>query len=986
MDPDEAKAFLEQSSLQGVPAGVSPLQQPLVTPPGQPPGFTGPPTSTLGIPGLEVPKDPFGVQAKYRRETEEPGVPLDVSTGSSPWERFWVGSMRDPETALTYMQKKYGPKNVRLDKGGDFVFRIPDKDTGKPKDIKFKPMDMSFGDVAELASAIPEVAGGILGIMSARKVPALGKLGGFTRDVVAGALGGEAAGAVKDIGLNVAEQGTPQIAETLKQRGVASAEDVGIGAATYGAGRFFKFMGAPFTGQRGPVQFKLQEARDYFKNNPRYGIDVPISASEATGSPILGRSEVYTEIQPGGFGPLKKLKGQQEKALLDLQNVMTGATPTPSDEEIVRRVEHAVGPALATQEKGVEAATKALTAAGETELGNIATARTMPARQLYRDVVGREVRSAVQAKQAAAMAEADRLYAEADRFGAKNKIIDGTPLQAKLRTILKSLPSAEVDKPSPILGPTGRPLMTRTTETLEKWPPEKLLGRIREILAMKNPEFSISDLKQMRRDIYDDITRGQGVPDLGAHYLSQIGGAITDTMKDAVNKMPTSDLKRALLAADKHWKDNVVPFDRPGITELFRKEGETGFISDDDVVSRIFSTAKSPSVSLQNYNLMRETLGASSPQFQKVKRTLIDHILESNRKGGEFIDPGTLVQSLHDLRTNYRAVADDVFGPKLNDMFKQARYLQYAKDSKIPADELDALMRDPNPTAAKLKDLVLKQQRLDDTYRNGLLKDVSKNMLNPGSVNPSEFVSRFLENPKTSTSEIKQVMGMLAHTPSLLEDIQSKAIENILNSSTRRLTANDIAHAFVAQSSRVPSAAGLVKSVSDMGGPEKLKALIGPEKFNDLEQFFNLVRGTEYKYASSGYTMAGAFAATSTVKALEHLDLWRFAKPTMANWFVAKMLTNPVFRQWAGHVPANPDPGFISLFLSSPAFLKEVAKDYPGSSGLMFVSALKEGMDQWLGQRQQNRAPISQGLLPDEDQRRQDLRRFLEMSAPSPNR
>jgi len=974
MDPKEAADLLEKArqetgSLE--PVAVGDLV-PSAEPPSAPQGFPS---------GLQ-PASPIETmlqqrEKKYRAAEEQPGIPLDLETGASPWERFWVGSMRAKEDALAHMQQKYGPKNVRLDREGDFIFRVPDSETGKPKDIKFHPDHMTVGDFAALASAVPEIVGTLAAIRGGRGIPGVGKLkgfGGVTRDVLAAAAGGEATGAVKDVAMHELERGQSDIPETLAERGKMALTDVGLGYAGFGAGKFYKFLGAPFAGGRGPIQFDAAAAKEYFKNHPRYGIDVPLTASELTGSPLLGRAEVYTEIQPGGFGPMKALKEKQQAALLQIQKQMMGAATPPSLEEIGARMEHALEPQIAPAEAAVRAGIKELQQAGTARVGNIVTALTTPARQLYREATGKEVRDKVLALQKTEMKKASQLYAQSDALGAKDKIVDGTDLQNRFRDILKQLPSAEVTKEAPtgLVDVFGRPTTQRVTakQTLENWPPSKLLARLREITAMKDPKFSISDLKQMRADIYDDLARGQGVPDLGAHYLSQMGNAITASMKEAVDKMPNDALKKSLLAADKHWKERVVPFDRPGITELFRREGEAGFVPNDEVISRIFTTAKSPAVSIQNWNLMKETLGAASPEFTKIKRALADHIIEGSRfPGDQFIDPEALSSTLSGLQRNYRSIAEEVFGPRINELFKEEKFLSYGANPKISSEDLAALLSDPSPTRAKLQALITKQAKLDDLYRNEILRSVAKGRLPETAINPREFAARFIDNVKTNPNDIKQVLGMLKGQPALLEDIQAKALETLFRDSAMKISAGNISRVLAGNASGVASNIGFAKALSEEGAGKKLELLLGPEKFNDLKEYSKLLAGTEYKYAASGYQMAGAFAATHTVKALEQLKLLQFAKPTVANWFVAKLLTSTPFRQWAGHVPANPDPGFVSLFLTSPVFLREVQKDFPGSAASPFIAAVKEAMDEWVrGVKERHDATADIG---DEAQRRQ---------------
>lgn len=962
MDSDSALEFLT-----GQPSGptLEPLGKLDAT------NFVASPTASVTdtnqplLPAPEIPDINKEFKERYLKQNQAPGITLDPDTGASPWERFWVGSMRDKETALSYMQQKYGPKNVRYDKQGDFIFRVPDPENpGSEKDIKFSPNSITLGDFAALASAVPEAAASVLAIIKGRQIPKIGAMkgiGGVARDTLLGAAGAETAGAVKDVALNTLERGQPDIGETLQERGKMAAQDVAIGAGTYGAGRVFKFLASPFARKRGQVQIDMERAREFFKNNPAYDVDVPVTASEATGNPLLGRAEVYTELQPGGYGPLKALKAEQEAALQDLQKKITGIAPPVSDEEIARRVENALAPAIEAQEQAVRGAAKDLATAGEQRVQSLSSQLSTPTRELYRDVVGRQVRQGVLARQQAAMDVGRKLYADADALGAKDYIIDGTGLQNSFRKILSGLPKAEVDKIVMTPGPMGipTPSTVRASQRLESWPPSRIIQRLQEITSLKNPKFSVSDLKQMRSDIYDDLQRGEGVPDLGAHYLGEIAKSIGDEMEKAVSKLPGGQLKAALQVADKHWKEKVVPFNRPGITELFRREGEQGFIPDDEIISRIFTTASSPSVTLHNYDLLKQTLGPASPEWLKVKRTLLDHLIESSRDNATgFIDPQQLSKTLTDLRTRYRTVSDDIFGTKLNDFFREAKLMDYGplkstgyvQEAKLAPEQLQQLLSDPSPTTAKLRAMVVAQRKLDDTYRNDILKQVSQNKIS-GGLNPSEFVSRFVNNPATKLSDLKQALDLMP--PSLKEDIQAKAIESFFARSGKKIGANDVSRAFAGQVSQVPSAVGMVKALGDKAGVERLKLLVGPEKFEDLRQYAHLIAGTEYKYAASGYTMAGAFAATHTVKALENLELLKFAKPTIANWVLAKILTNGAFRRWAGNIPKNPDPGAMSLFFTSPTFLSEVSKDFDKSGAQDFISGLKEAMDKWASAKSQ---------------------------------
>jgi hypothetical protein len=911
----------------------------------------------------------------YIKSNQADGVPLDIETGISARDKLMLSFRRKKEDQTDYLKNRYGEDNVRTDSNGDFIVRTLGQD-GKPVDLKVNESEMHSKDLLSLAGAVPEVVGGILAIKQGRGLPGIGKLGGVSglqRDVLASALGGEAAGAVKDIGVGALdEKQVPDLSEIAKTRAEMGVGDVALGEATLGAGRLFNALRSPFDSSRGPVQRKMIEAQDYFKQNPKYNTDVPLTAGESTGAPILTRTEAYMEKLPGGGTPFKELKGKQEDALRSLQQQMMGKIPM-ADEPLGRNMIDALMQKVAPAEESVSQAAQQVGKVGTRNIENIIGQVTTPERQSFQEETGKVVRDAVTAKRDAVKSEADRLYeAVRNAPGGEGKVFDAEPLQERFKDILKRLPSPEASTqvPTGILGPSGTPITRTATgqEVLKEFVPPNVLSRLQRVADLKDAKFSLSDLQQMRREVYDDISKGEGVPGLGTHYLADIGKAITGAIDEGVSQLPSSDLKTALQSANQFYKEKVIPFNRVGLTELFRNPDEAGHISDSEVISRIFSGGKAT----ERYNLMKEVLGEGSPELAKMKRSMLDTIIDSSRVDGEnTIDPKKLVQNLTRLRVDAPSVAQDMLGGKINELFREAKFLEYKPGDKIDAQQLQNLLKSRSPTAKALQVLVDAERQRDSLYQNEIYKMLKSGELSKSGLNPVQFVNRFLDAAKPS--DIKQVMYALRGNPELVQDIRAKTIEKIFRNAARAAQPEDVGKLLSDDPTRIVSGTSVFKQIENPLFRQKLKTIIGPEIFNDLEHYIHLQAGIQYKEQS--FASAGGLAAGMQIANLTRHGPFRYLYEATKDWVVASLLTRPPLRQWLSSVPSTSEPGVISSLLTSPQFLRAVAQDFPGAKGSFIVNDIKNSVNRW---NQQQGPQKQQQQQPNGFQDREKARQFLQ--------
>lgn len=919
-------------------------------------------------------------QQRYIAANKELGVPLDIETGVSPWEKFVMGFHRERDNQVQYLQNKYGADNVRTDSQGGLIVRVADSQTGKPKDLKVDEWNMSAKDLLELAGSVPEVAAGVVATLKGRQLPGVGGLRGILglqRDIAATAVGAETAGAIKDVASSLVTKGPSGVEDVpriAKERAAMAAGDVALGEVTMGGARLFNFMKAPLAGSRGRVQFDAIAAQKYFKD--KYGIYVPLTIGESTGSPIASRTEAFYEELPGGGTPFKEFRAQQEDALRQLQTIMMGKTP-PSEEALGRDAMKAIMDKIAPAQEAVAQSQKVLGKVGTHQIENIFASATAPERQAYQSQVGKEIRESVIAKRDAAKAEADRLY-EAVRAapGGSGRVFEGEGLQNRFKDILKNLPSAEsiTEVPTGIVGPAGEPILRTETgqQLMKEYVPPNILSRLRSVVDLKEPKFALQDLQQMRREVYDDIAKGEGVPGLGTHYLNDIGKAITGAIDDEIAGMPSGKLRSALDAANKHYKEKVVPFQRIGLTELFRGDAEAGYVTDSEVISRVFSGGKAD----QRYGLMKETLGEASPQFANLKRAMADRLIATSRlEGDSLIDPKKLVQNLTKLRTDTPEIADDIFGGKINEMFRQAKFLEYAKGAKIDAAELQQLLKNKSPTVKAFQQLITDEAKRDKLYSNQILKDVANGSLADKPLNPTEFTNRFLDN--ASPSDVKQVMYMLRNNQPLVEDIRAKTVEKLFRDAARSATPGDLGKLLAGDPTRIVTGTSVFNQMEAPPVLNKLRSILGPDVFKDLNEYI-LLEGARQEKARA-FKSAGGLAAGMQIANMTRRGPLTYLYDAGKDWIAAKLLTSTPMRAWLSSVPSSLDPGAVSLLLSSPPFLEAVAKDFPGVKGAAFINAVKDSVDRWTSKQSKlpQRQPDTEDLRI--QQRRRDAERLLDM-------
>lgn len=915
-------------------------------------------------------------EQQFIKRNTQGDVPLDVQSGLSGWDRFNLSFRREQANQVALLQKKYGKDNVRLSDGGDLIVRALDSETQKPKDILVDERNITVKDLLDLGGAAPELAASILAMRSGQASPTIGKavlkgIPGMLRDVFTSAAGAEAAGAVKDVAANLVDRGEFNLGDVASERAKMFAGGVVVGGALIPVGKLFSFMESPLNSARGPIQFNAMAAAKELES--KTGVKIPLTVGESTGSPLFSRTEVFMEKQPGGSTPFSEFRQKQEDALRKLQAIIMGREPM-SDEDLGVKLLQSLRSEVAPIEVGVEAARKDVQSTAQSAIESGLSSLTSPIRRIYPEAVGNEIRAAVTSVRDSAKAKADALYDAVRSIpGGAGASFDAAGLKDSFKKILESLPSPEsvTQVATGIVDEFGNPILRSETgkEVLREFVPPNVLARLKSVTSLKDAKFSLSDLQQMRREVYDDIAKGEGVPGLGTHYLAEIGKSLTKSIDDGVSAMPGGQLKTALAAANQHYKEKVVPFNRSGLTEMFRSADDPGNMTGSQIFSKLFSGDRA----VQNYNMLKETLGESNPAFVGAKRAILDRIVENSKLvGDDVLDANSFLKNLSNFNRDYREISDDIFGGQYGAIARQAKFMGAAEEgAKISESELQKLISDKSLTGSKFQDLIVKQQKLDDLYKNDIFSMVKKGKVE--NVKPGELVSRILSTSKTSPEEINQLVGVISKDPELLADVRSKFVENIFRGASRNATSADIDRVLAGDSTRIVSGTGVFKELENPGVRDRVISILGKDAYENLISYMKVEAAREVKQDS--FKSAGGIAAGAQIANLTKRGPLRYLDQSIKNFIVAKTLTNETLRNWLSRVPST-DPAGVSLVMSSVPFLQAVEREFSSDSDSI-VSKIKGSIDRWTHEKTE-----AYGKKQEQDRRAQ-FESFLNQSTNS---
>lgn len=830
------------------------------------------------------------------------GAPLDITTGLSSYDRFQLGLHRTEEDQRRYLEgRKY--ENIRKATDGQWIVRAQG-DSG-PVDLVADPLGVDAGDWAELGASAPEIIGSFAGLGAARLVPKLGQVKGFVggaRDVLTGAAGSAAAGAIKDIATRTLEGAPANLPQVGKDAAVTGAMDTLFGTAIGGGMFVARFRRNPWVKSRTDVQFDaLRAQREIADKN---GIFIPLTPAEMTSSPSLVKREAFVEQVPGGSTRFQAFRRKQQAALNLFQEVMFGSRVPDADvvgQQAIRALQMTTGATDAT----VDAARINLSKAALHEMEEAAATQSLSERSLGQIFTGDALRNRVFALKSEAKAVDDALFGRVRELGGDQPIFEGTGLADDAAALRKDLPRSFEGIP-----PTVPARAVSGAPTSVPFSTPGVLKILDELEAGRGHLYRLSELQQMRQSIYDDIGKGNALPGYNTHHLSRIGKALTKAIDDGVSKMPTSDLKDALVAANKHHIEQVLPFGRKGIAQMFVRDGEPGYRGSAQLAKDFAFGAEAA----DNWRTLKEFIGSDSLEGRTVKRMVFDHVIEGSMEpGSQLLNAKEVLRklaALKDPKTGSPDLYNEVFGKAADDLQRVAKFAIAGEKDMLPAHEIVTILQSgKGPTVTALRALKEAEATQSTLYTNKILEGVRESgKWDTSKITPHEFVNRFAFNDKVSAGEIGEVMQRIETSgpggADLVEDIRASALAKLFREHRGKGT-------------------GISDALTAAHRNKEMRTLLGDELFADLGRYGAMEKAILTNREKS---MAGALAGGQRIDMLltaplNYLsDFWR-------EKIQASVLTSSTMRKWAMRQP-EPSEAVTMLMMASPEFLRGVFSSF----------------------------------------------------------
>jgi hypothetical protein len=886
----------------------------------------------------------------FSERNVETGIPLDVETGVPSWTYFQTKLNRLKEDQLNYLKGVYGDENVRLADTGDPIVRVLDSKTGKPKDITLAPEKMSLRDVADVGAHGMEILGGIL---AAKRGDVRGAIN-QAKNIGRMSIGTELGGALQDVATRGLQGEDIRPMEITTSRATSIPLDFGAGLFMTGAGKVIGKAISPFSDPM-PAQFNLQEAKARLR--AKYGIDLPNTPGELTGSTLLLRAEQFARQKPGSTGAFQKITEAQDAAIQFVQDILTGRAPATTSEETGQTALQAIGAKLNPLRSEVEGLKKGVQASATEELrGAVQTATGTELRQvLDKQTIGQGLREAAHSARDAWKQESgyeeffSNPITKAETVSTKN-------ISDRAAEILRSMPGEDkmVSVPSGVLDASGKPILVDEMgrEVWKEFVPEGVLNRLQRLASRPNAKVSLDQLKQMRTEIDDNILMGEAVPGVRNLQLKRVRSMLTDAMNEAVDSFGDPALSTEWKRINKSYAENVPRFEQKGIAEIFHDAQNPNFIGNTQLVQR---AAENPDI----YKEYVKFFGKESPVMQGLQRRIAEDVLgvSSNPING-LVDGKTFVNNLKNLWKNHPDLARDAFGPDSSKLYgiataetaatvgerDRAGMLIRSVNGKVDLGDLEDLLRSGNPTAQKLVDLINAQNKLAIQYRNGIKKVVSEGGPLGEKIEPTEFVNYF--SRQGEPRDIKEIMALLADRSDVTESIRRQTMLDILNRA--RSSGEALKHEFGKPG---PLNAGNLEEAMGLTGKggatqsERYRAILGDDTWRDLTDIGHYLQPREA--GASTFGTAGRLSAGSQIAQLERGSIFKFLDTAVKNFIVAEVYSMPLIRKWVANTAMTPSnqASLVSYMVSSTPFVESLVHHFGDERSKEVAAQIKFAID-----------------------------------------
>lgn len=911
----------------------------------QPPNVFGQLSQTLG----EVPDKSKSDFISRNTQTDAQGnaIPLDVEHGMGPWLELQTAVNRSKDNQLKFLQAKFGP-DARMSDTGEPIVRVLDSVTGKPKDVKLNPKGMDAEDLMDLIAQAPEIAAGFLAARSGKPAPGIWNA---LKSIGKMAIGSEAAGAAKDVGVRAAEGQPIDLPEIGKSRAEMTATDIATGTALAAGGKALFKMISPFS-NRGPLQFDLQEAQDYFQR--KYGVKIPTSPGETTGSSLLSRSEAMALQKPGSSAPLEDILAKKTDAISRIQKIALGLSPDateaeiaalPTSEEVGRKAIGAIGSKNLPLESSIDVAKKEVSESGTSGIKSIVSATTGQP-PITRTQLGESLQSKITSDFQAFQAQAKADYGALEAHPlAQERILPASELSARAQALKAKLPAKEVIQELPSFDAYGSPTLRneKGEEVMREFVPSGVLSKVNELISLKDQNMKLGDLIGMRTEVRNSISQAEAIPGVKTHYLSEIDKMLTGAIKGGLDKLDDPTLKTLWETANNNYANGIKKFDTNLVKPLLKDISQPGSKGPFQIASEAINNP-------DRFFAYKEYYGANSAEFGQLKRGVADEILnKATSPASQVIDAKSFLSQINSLP---KEVVDEVFRRGLSSATRIAEAMGVAEGS-INVDELKNLAsKGSGITGQKLLDLMSAQSKRSQVYSNEIRKSIGSGTDISSKIKPSEFVDNLTGfEPK----DVKEVVSLLGDQPQTIEDIRSLTVQKILNAGSLTHTAADNPSLLRGLPQHL-SSENLQRALGDKTQREIYRSILGQSTFDDLTNLTKVLAPGEMNQRA--FAAAGGLSAGTQIAGLVERGELKYVDRTVRNFVIASIYTLPPVRALVTNTLISKEGSAAGLnyIIASTPFIEALTRQFGPRMAGESVAQIKQSLDSSIQNRPQNKA------------------------------
>lgn len=906
-----------------------------------------------------------------RKDEQGRVIPIDMNQGIDLKEYSRMVWQRRPEERIAVLRKMFPGQVVRLADTGEPIVEVLEPG-GTRHDVMINPPGFNAQDLLEVGSSAPEMIGGATGstLGAAGGTALLGPAGGFAGRILGGAAGVAVGGAIKDVTARQAEGLPVNFSEIERTRSdeaeVNALFDFGLSAGAKGLRVF-----SPFAGEKGPLQFNLIKAKEWFKRE--HGMDYPITPGEQVGNKLLLRLEATEAPQPGASTIIGGIQTEGEQKLTKLLNRAVGARVP--EEELGRDViselrQKTVKPV----EDIVKSARDDLVKKGETELVGLIDSMTGVGSTTKREA-GEAARTAFAAERKVRQARKDAAYAAVKQIpGGTGKTLPADSIVQAAQDIIDELPKYLETEEKIVQGQYG-PFTRRVVKekVMPSGRPEGLQTFLTDMKKLKGQKMSLEELDNLKNAANNAIAATEAVAGAKDRWFTKVAvaydKAVTEGAEALGQKAGNTDLKDAILHARDVYKKEMLPLDREGLHDILRQANEPGFQSPEQIVNRLFTGSRAE----HNYRALQETLGPTSTAFAKIKRSVLEGwINDASDKLTHRISPDKveeLFTALSSSKGGHPEIYKDIVGSQEQALFTVTRSLKAAgkEIADLDPDELSHLIRAGSVTRDNVLKLAAAQRLRDTTFVNPILKQLASDGVLDPDVSPIKFV-RALSNADVDTKFVQQALSRLQ--PAQLEQLKTAKLYEILSKAGEYKTEY---MPLYLEGEPVPmpvSAKGIVKAMGKSGSPERARneMLLGPNHKELIDNVIMLLGPREVKQGKFG--QAGSMAVTGTLGYLLKKP-FLYAEQYAKKLLVAATYTSDLGQSILTNEMASPakTAALANMLVASEPFLRKVRDVVGDDAAYSVISDLKRSIDKFV---------IQDANVPQEQTQMEEMRQFLQ--------